>query len=96
MIGELTVQEIIDLAKQPLGAAIKYVRIDDEFRYALANGYVEHRDLVEDDEKAKSAGFFLMFYVTENRHIQVIEIPSTSLKLGSLPEDESLLKMIFQ
>ena len=70
---------------------IKYVRINDEFRYGLADGPFEHKDLVE-NETPTSAGFFTIckgFFCLHG-------LPSTSLRLGPSPEDEIFLKSIFQ
>jgi len=87
----LTIEAIKEMTKD--GAAnIKYVRLEDGFRYAVAGGPVEHKQLVKDGEKPISAGFFSLFK-DGFFHLHLME--SASLQLGPHEEDATLLKTIF-
>ena len=87
----LTVEAIKEMTKN--GAAnIKYVRLQDGFRYAIAGGPIEHKHLVKDGEKPISAGFFSLF---KDDFFHLHPMPSVSLQLGPLEEDAALLKTIF-
>lgn len=88
----LSVEDIKKIVEEKKLACIKYVRIGHEFRYAIAGGYIEHWQLVKDGETPTSAGFFSLF---NDNTLHLNEMPSTSLKLGPLPEDGIFLKSIF-
>jgi len=92
-IMKLSVEEIKIKCKEDKFASIKYVRIGNDFRYAVAGGYTEHWELVEKGEIPTSAGFFSLFHDNE---LHLHETPSTSLKLGPLKEDSDFLKTIFE
>lgn len=87
----LTVEEIKAIVNNGQPVAIKYVRINNEFRYAVAGGPVEHAHLLRKDEVPTSAGFFLLF----EKHFRLHENHSASLQLGPLEEDAELLRAIF-
>ncbi len=87
----MTVEEIKQIVKDKKLAVIKYVRVGEDFRYAIPGGPVEHRQLVEESEIPTSAGFFSLF----EDSLLLNKTPSTTLKLGPLPEDLDLLKTIF-
>jgi hypothetical protein len=87
----LTVESIKAMVND--GAAnIKYVRVKDEFRYAVAGGPVEHKQLVREGELPVSAGFFSLF---KDNFFHLHPMVSASLSLGPLDEDADLLKTIF-
>jgi hypothetical protein len=87
----LTVESIKDMTKD--GAAnIKYVRLENGFRYAVAGGSVEHRQLVKDGEKPISAGFFSLF---KDDFFYLHSMESATLQLGPHEDDAALLKTIF-
>lgn len=88
----LTVEEIKSIIEQGNPANIKYVRIDNYFRYASVAGPIEHRHLVMPGEIPKSAGFFTLF---RNGLFYLHDMPSASLRLGPMAEDAELLKEIF-
>lgn len=71
---------------------IKYVRVENEFRYAIADGQIDHKQLVKENEKPISAGFFSL---SKDGFFYLQDIHSTSLKLGPLNEDANLLRNIF-
>ena len=83
----LTVESIKEMAV----ANIKYVRLEDGFRYAVVGGPVEHKHLVKDGEKPISAGFFSF----KDDFFYLHSTPSVSLQLGPHDEDAALLKTIF-
>lgn len=88
----LTVESIKAMLND--GAAnIKYVKVKDEFRYAVAGGPVEHKQLVREGESPTSAGFFSLF---KDDFFYLHSMASASLQLGPLDEDAELLKTIFQ
>lgn len=87
----LTVEQIKEIASKQVAATIKYVRVKEEFRYAVAGGAVEHRHLVQDGEMPTSAGFFSF----KEDFLFLHNTPSISLQLGPLEEDAHLLKTIF-
>ena len=71
---------------------IKYVKVNTEFRYALTGGYVEHKDLVKNNEIAKSAGFFTIGF----KQLILHDTASMSLGIGPAIEDKQLLDSIFK
>lgn len=87
----MTVEEIKQLASSGQAANIKYVRVEDGFRYAIAGGIIEHSQLVQNGEVPVSAGFFSLF----NDFFHLHKMASASLNLGPLDEDADLLKTIF-
>ncbi|MFY4731322.1 hypothetical protein [Nitrospira sp. BLG_2] len=87
----LTVESIKEMAING-SANIKYVKVAEGFRYAIAGGPIEHRQLVKDGETPISAGFFSLF---KDDFFHLHTMPSTSLQLGPQPEDADLLRMIF-
>ncbi len=86
----MTVEEIKQIANKR-AANIKYVRVEDGFRYAVAGGIIEHSQLVKDGEVPISAGFFSLF----NDIFHLHKMASASLNLGPLDEDADLLRAIF-
>lgn len=88
----LTVEEIKTIVKKGNPANVKYVRIGNEFRYAVVAGPIEHRHLVMPDETPKSAGFFTLY---RDNLFYLHNMPSSSLRLGPIADDEELLKVIF-
>ncbi len=87
----ITVEDIQNIISKGQAANVKYVRLNDEFRYGIADGPLEHRHLIDDAEVPTSAGFFTLFKGDLFHH----SIPSSSLGVGPLPEDEVMLKAIF-
>lgn len=79
--------------KQMQNVNVKYVRLPQGFRYAVANGPLEHRDLVQTGETPLSAGFFS--YSSKDKFFMLHRMGSVSLQLDPLAEDAELLKTIF-
>lgn len=71
---------------------LKYVRIGNEFRFADADIWVQHMDLLNVGEIAVSAGFFHFI----NGEVHLSDMPSTSLRLFPLPEDKELLQELLK
>lgn len=88
----LTVDAIKEITKGGSAANIKYVRLENGFRYAIAGGPIEHKHLVKDGEKPISAGFFSYF---KDGFFHLHPMQSATLQLGPHEEDAALLKTIF-
>jgi hypothetical protein len=87
----LTVDNIKAIVDGGQAVNIKYVRVEEGFRYAEIDGPLQHIHLIREGEKAISAGFFSLFssgFVMSNAE-------SFSLGLGPKEEDSQLLKAIF-
>lgn len=88
----LTVESIKELVNSGNVANIKYVRVENGFRYAIAGGSVEHKQLVKNGETPVSAGFFSL---SKDDFFYLHPMASASLSFGPLDEDAELLKTIF-
>lgn len=90
----MTIEEIkVELARSET-VALKYVRIGDEFRFA-ESGIMwtkEHKDMLNEGEHAKSAGYFML---TKDK-IYMMNYGSVSLKLDPLPEDKQMIFNLLQ
>lgn len=88
----LKVKDIQELVESNGSADIKYVKVhNNDFRFAVACGYLEHCHLVSDGESVVSAGFISLakdFFLLHS-------MPSTSLGVGPDEKDESLLRNLF-
>lgn len=89
--NRLTVEAIKEQVNKGNPAHIKYVRVESGFRYADVDGPLEHRHLIQDGEKAISAGFFSLF----GDDFVMSDSKSFSLDLGPKEEDKQLLEKIF-
>lgn len=87
---KLSIKEIKESSK---ATPVKYVRVGEkDFRFAAPASYTNHSDLLAKNETPVSAGFFIYF----DGEIHLQETPSTTLKLGPLPEDQKLLESVFK
>ena len=88
----LTQEQIKEILAKNDFVVFKYVRVGEDYRFAVVDVYgVEHKQLLNNKEKAKSAGFCTL----DRGQVILPEIPSTSLKLGPAPDDEANLKKLF-
>ena len=87
----MKIQDVRNIIEKNNQACIKYVRVGNDFRFALTDGPIYHSDLVGQDEVVTSAGFFIILI----DRVHVMSTASTSLKLGPKLEDEKLLHDLF-
>ena len=66
---------------------MKYVRVAGEYRFGE-----EHKELVNQGEKALSAGFIII----TNRGFKVLTTPSMSLGIGPDALDSARLELVLQ
>lgn len=86
MIGKLTTPEQIRAKGY---GAWKYVRVKGEYR--IFDLYIDHCDMVDQGEKAESAGFIQYF----DGRVKFDRRKSSTLDLGQLPEDyEAIAKLL--
>ena len=88
---EVSVSKIKEIVASDKVAHVKYVRVKNEFRYAIVDGVVEHQHLLKEGEIPLSAGFFSF----SSRVFLLHPMPSMTLNLSPIAEDETLLKTIF-
>lgn len=85
----ITIEQVKDLLNEKGYARLKYVRINNEFRFA--DLLDEHKNAVKEDETAKSAGQVVF---RGDKKLFVTDY-SMTLKIGPADDDEELLAKLF-
>jgi hypothetical protein len=89
-------QEVRHLVLKQGAVAVKFVNVAGNYRFHLPQyEWIHHEDLLKEDETPTSAGFFMLYTVTDTVHVKLLTQESISLRLGPAPDDQENLERLF-